>query len=231
MKKLGSFIKNNVIGFILGAIIFGGSALVVAGTVASSDITYTNNNQSNVQGALNDLYSKTNNLPYRFWTDNFSDVSYSEGSVPSTVYTNYNSIRGEYTSQAFIRTSYVNGIPDKHSACLYLGSTNKVFCLDNGFWEVILGSTTQSYENVTAVNSALKIAMEKALGTSSSRTFYYNGSIVLTQFKVNDSNYGQCLVVNDGTVSCTNNFCGYSGNDCELVCTVYPNGEANCKRS
>ena len=58
MKKIGKFIKNNIVGFILGTIIFGSVGAVVAGTVASSNITYTNNNQSNVQGALDELYTR-----------------------------------------------------------------------------------------------------------------------------------------------------------------------------
>ena len=52
--KILNFIKRNIIGFIVGAIVFG-SIGVYAVTVASSDVTYNN---TNVQAAINDLYSR-----------------------------------------------------------------------------------------------------------------------------------------------------------------------------
>ena len=60
MKK---FIKNNlkvVIAFIIGGVIFGGTTLVLA-AIGAGQVTYTNNGQSTVEGALDTLYTRANN--------------------------------------------------------------------------------------------------------------------------------------------------------------------------
>lgn len=62
MKKLKKIIKNNtksLIAFILGLLISGGIAVYAAVVIQSSDVGYTNNGQSTVQGALDDLYIKS----------------------------------------------------------------------------------------------------------------------------------------------------------------------------
>ena len=223
MKKVGKFIRNNVIGFILGAIIFGGSALVVAGTVASSEITYTNNNQSNVQGALNDLYEKANSATkimydgYVYWNDNYSNKKYSSTSAPSTVYPSYSSLLVSGSNKAFIRTIYENGNIIGHDACQYIASSNKIFCIQGNYWKSIIGSTSSSYSNGEAVKTALKTAMEEALGTSIS---CYNGYS-------NAQPYVWCGIN-------TNNLCfafafGYSKcGDGQNECHIYEDGKAKC---
>ena len=63
MSKVGKFLKNNIklfVGIIIGGILFGGATYVIATSIASSNITYTSNGQTTVEGALNDLYSKAN---------------------------------------------------------------------------------------------------------------------------------------------------------------------------
>ena len=64
VSKVTKFMKNRkfifAIGFILGGLILGGTTYVIATSIASSNITYTSNGQSTVQGALNDLYTKSN---------------------------------------------------------------------------------------------------------------------------------------------------------------------------
>ena len=55
--KIINLIKRNLLGFIAGAIIFG-SIGAYALTVASKDVTYNN---TNVESAINDLYSKVSN--------------------------------------------------------------------------------------------------------------------------------------------------------------------------
>ena len=227
MKKLGSFIKSNTklfIGFILGALIFGSIGAVVAGTVASSEITYTNNGQTTVEGAINDLYGKAAKIPvdyYKYWNDNYSDgsyseesESYSEGSVPSTVYASYTSLVSGSADKPFIRTTYVNGSPKKHNACLYLGNINKVFCIEQGFWEVVTGTNTSSTENGERVTTSLKVAMEKALGTSTTSCY-------------TNANFARCYV---GSAYCSAHSGGYV--DCDdgvsLECSVESEGEAKC---
>ena len=59
MKKI---IKNNIkliIGIIIGTVI-SGTAVYAATTIASSNVTYTSNSQSTVQGALDTLYTRAN---------------------------------------------------------------------------------------------------------------------------------------------------------------------------
>ena len=57
MKKI---IKNNLLGFIVGAIIFTGVGVYAASYVAK-DITYNKNGQATVADALDDLYNKSTN--------------------------------------------------------------------------------------------------------------------------------------------------------------------------
>ena len=74
------FIKSNlkvVLAFIIGGIIFSGTTLVLAG-VGANQVTYTNNGQTTVEGALDTLYSKAN------WT--VSDITYKTGYHYETQY-------------------------------------------------------------------------------------------------------------------------------------------------
>ena len=60
MKKL---IKNNVkviVAFILGGLIFGSVGVYAAYSFASSEVSYTENNQTSVKSALDDLYTRAN---------------------------------------------------------------------------------------------------------------------------------------------------------------------------
>lgn len=58
LKKIGKFITGNILGIIIGGIIFGTTGVLAA--IASNAVQYTNNGQSTVEGALNDLYAKAN---------------------------------------------------------------------------------------------------------------------------------------------------------------------------
>lgn len=68
MKK---FIKNNIVGFILGTIIFGGIVGVSAYSIFANDIVYTPSDSTwkksngeditNVKDAIDELYTKANN--------------------------------------------------------------------------------------------------------------------------------------------------------------------------
>ena len=71
-SKLTKFIKNNIklfVGIIIGGILFGGATYVIATEIASSNITYTGNGQSTVEGAINDLYGKANSDS--FWVKKY----------------------------------------------------------------------------------------------------------------------------------------------------------------
>lgn len=68
MKKL--FKKEVIISFIIGVIL--ASSIAVYAAINASDINYTRagTNITSVEGALNDLYSKTNNI------DNYDNKTY-----------------------------------------------------------------------------------------------------------------------------------------------------------
>ena len=70
------FIKNNIIGFILGAVIFG-SIGVYAATVASSVVTYSRSGSSveTVEGALDEIYDNFKSDTYTFTSDQTSSVN------------------------------------------------------------------------------------------------------------------------------------------------------------
>ena len=82
MKK---FIKTNikvVIALVCGLILAGGTATVIAVSIASSNVTYSENSQSTVEGALNDLYTKANT-----WIDSdYVDLMTSKTNSAATVY-------------------------------------------------------------------------------------------------------------------------------------------------
>ena len=64
MKKIKIFLIGNiktVVAFILG-IMISGTTVIAATVIASSQVSYTNNSQETVQGALDDLYTKANNM-------------------------------------------------------------------------------------------------------------------------------------------------------------------------
>ena len=160
MKKTIKSIKNNIVGFIIGTIIFGSIGVVVAGTVASSEITYSNNGQSNVQGALNDLYGKT--VKY-----NGVDIKYKyEYPNNSSSYTSLSTITGApffNKIAVFFRTMYYNGNPKDNGLCAYIIATGKMACIDHMYWASTVGTTTASAANANAVMSALKDEFEGAL--------------------------------------------------------------------
>ena len=62
MKK---FIKNNLIGFIIGGIIFGCISVYATTLIASVDVTYSNSDSTvtTVKGALDELYEISSHCP------------------------------------------------------------------------------------------------------------------------------------------------------------------------
>ena len=65
MKKVKDYIKGNIVGFILGAIIFSVIGVTAATILNGTDIQYTGNkveNASNIQDAIDGLYDEANNM-------------------------------------------------------------------------------------------------------------------------------------------------------------------------
>ena len=228
MKKLGKFIKSNTklfIGFILGALIFGSVGAVVAGTVASSEITYTNNGQTTVEGAINDLYGKADNLSnysnvdINYWDDNWNNNDYASNEVPNRVYTS-----NDMNYMVFIKTIYKDGNPFKHLVCAKPDSSSKMFCLANDYWESIVGSNEETESNGNRVKNSLKEDMEAALGN------------IITSC-TSSATYVQCYIANtelNTNFSCFTSRLGYSGCDYEdggdyPSCYVSSDGTAYCE--
>lgn len=65
MRKVKSFLLENIktiVAFILGIVISGGTVYAATILFSSNQVVYTNNGQSTVQSALNELYTRTNSL-------------------------------------------------------------------------------------------------------------------------------------------------------------------------
>ena len=212
MSKLTKFIKNNIklfVGIIIGGILFGGATYVIATEIASGSVTYTSNGQTTVEGALNDLYQKADVLKkinyYQYWR---STSSQDPGYVPSQVYPSYTSIVTNNTTSTLVRTLYSNGSPTTHGACLYYGTSNKIFCIDQGYW-------TAGGASADSVKTVLQLAMSSALGVSSS-----NISCSST------SSYVYCSVGSAKIYAYTNN--GVRSDDGSKYCNITRSGVASC---
>lgn len=65
MKKILKRIDlKNIVAFVVGGIMFGGITVVVAGQILASQVSYTKNGQSTVDGALDELYVRSS-----IWVD------------------------------------------------------------------------------------------------------------------------------------------------------------------
>ena len=227
MKKL---IKNNIYGFILGAILFGGLGIVVATTILSSSVSYTNNNQTTVDVALDklytirkrfaDKYSINSNgiggkISFVYWNDNFdytNNYTYSEvptGSGLNGTYATKEALKSAYNgwndTPVYVKTTKVDSTITGHSACLWFN--NHEFCLLPNYWDTD-GITTKT---------KLKTDMENALGIiiDDSDCVYDN-----TGARCNAGDF-RCYVASTGDVSCHS----YVN---EKYCHVSTNGTVRC---
>ena len=214
MKKIGKIIKNNLFGFIMGIVLCGGVGIVLA--LTGTDITYTtshNTNVTNVKGALDDLYTKANtwlnpsnmqSVSYKYWNkglnNNTSTGNHYMGSVPT--YATATAPSGSSDS-AWIRTTVdSSGKGIYHEACLYLGSTGKLFCIPRNAWNMGLQN-----------EATLCKAMDQALGTTCTSVNAYSGSVYCYFGSAN------CYAYSDGRVDCRNG---------SSRCRVIGSGYARC---
>ena len=165
MSKLTEFIKNNLkvlVAFIIGGILFGGVTYVVATEISSEYITYTENSQSNVQGALNDLYNKADKWGYKYWGV-YDKTYYSSTSAPSVLYSSYSDVVGSNSSYSLMRSIFVDGTPRYHEVCMYYNS--KIFCIDSDYYANHSSGTSDA--NTNAIN-ALKSDLTEVFGENPS---------------------------------------------------------------
>lgn len=62
MKNIGKIFKENIkviVAFVIGGIVFGGVGVVIAGDILASNVKYTKNSQTTVDGALDTLYTRS----------------------------------------------------------------------------------------------------------------------------------------------------------------------------
>jgi hypothetical protein len=178
IRKIVKIIKDNILGFIIGAILFGGIGTVVATTILSSTVSYTNNDQTTVESALDELYSKASrldswidprglnvdgtggNISFVYWNDDFRDGNYTSNQVPTGT-----GLNGTYNTRAALETAYtdweyapfyikttkVNSTISGHSLCLWYN--NREFCV----------KPSPNGMNYDSVNS-LKVDLENVFG-------------------------------------------------------------------
>ena len=211
MKRI---IKDNIFGFIISAIIFGSIGGVVAVNMSAGDIGYTSNSQTTVSGALDTLYTKTNtwlnpsnmqSVSYKYWNIGLGNTTFTEyyhmGQIPT--YATATAPSGS-SDKAWIRTTVdSSGKGIYHEACLYLGSTGKLFCMPRYAWNMGLQN-----------EATLCKAMDQALGTTHTSVSAYS-SYVHCYF-----GSARCNARSDGYVNC------YDGSS---SCHVIGSGCAFCR--
>ena len=158
---------------------------------------------------INDKNSKNNN-GYNYWDYSYYSLVetpvYNSTSAPLVVYPNYNYIIRKNESSALIRTTYADGNPTKHGACVNTGEPDKLFCLDYGYW-------TQNGSNISSVEEALKSEMETALGTTLPSCDIGSDYVFCGYFGES------CTAFSDNSVECQ----GYYN-----ICSVDNEGNAQC---
>ena len=146
MKKI---IKNNVLGFILGAIIFSGIT-VYATSYLAKDVTYKD---TNVETALNDLYDNLSNIDgtEKYYNSVYSSIRYATNSVTLEV------PKGKYICNATYAASSANTTQSKHEDTISTHSYEIEGC---------------SEKNI--ISSSIKSQFAQAIFQGS----YYNGFIL-----------------------------------------------------
>ena len=238
LKRFLKIIKRNVIPFVIGAVVFGSIGVIIADTISSNNVTYTENNQTTVKGAIDDLYSKASRLDslvdlksinvngtggaitIKYWNNNFAGSSYTfaSNSIPTG-----SGLRGTYDSRAalasayssfastpiYIKTTQINGTTCGHTACLWYNDHE--FCITPNYWTGTIG--TQNATVAENTKNKLKADMETALGTTAS-SCYSSANYAYCYFGL-----FYCNAYFDGHVFC------YSGS---RTCRVLSDGSAFC---
>ena len=227
-------IKSNLLGIIIGGILFGGIG-VLAATIESSTVAYTtssNNNVSTVEDALNDLYGMVNiacyngvcgKVSYRYWNNNFDGSSgdnlFDSTHMPATVYLTRALLEQNYSDFAdepvYIRSILIDGNVVGHESCFWEANNQKEFCLGPGYWGGTLGTT----DATVGANTKIKLQrdMQNALSLESANISCSSSASI-----------ANCYV---GDFSCGAGYSGYV--DCissvtDEYCAVYASGSAYC---
>ena len=220
MKKIKKIIKNNitlVIGIIIGVAITGGMA-VYAASVAASSVTYTSNSQSNVQGALDTLYTRVNakisrdmvcpGCVYRKSTttkydSNASGANGTNNKLTSNEYkTDYKKLNSNYflghviDSNGYILSSYACGIYNGIFFCLRGSGSNQTSLTYKPFYQEAVNRMKKALPSFS-VNTSNYSTLLYLTGSTFNVNAYTNGTVSVT------FNGNNCHANYDGTSGCT----------------------------
>lgn len=225
MKKK---IKENIFGFIVGAILFSGIGTVVATSILSSTVSYTNNNQTTVESALDDLYGKVSEacyngicgkLSFRYWNDAFGDTVYQINEMPTTNYIKRSNLEMKFGTSNFadtpiyIRSILVDGNVVGHQVCFW--NNSKEFCLDRGYWAGTLNTNSGNAGTQTKIK--LQRDMQESFGVTIQDANCYSDTGIVRCY-VGDF---YCRAHSSGNVDCHSNVSNKN-------CYVYGNGTSSC---
>ena len=254
MRKVINWIFKNMFGFILGAIIFTVVGVIAATSFSSSQVTYTGNSQSTVEGALNNLYTRANT-----WIEpDFIDFATLTSPTTKTMLAsskgvciirnnrincfkpnNYN-IEKDNIQQVFsdvscnVDSSYVYCVaPD---FLCYVDSNGNVTCQnqsDNSY----CSANSDGSVDCSPVNEILPID-PNTFQTNTAKTVYASSKGIcikinnkLNCFKVNNYDYEKDhikQVYPNPSVSCASSSNGVHCTASYLACVVQNNGSVSC---
>ena len=231
--KIKKIIKDNILGFIIGAILFSGVGVVLATTTVGDVWFETTKNSSvkNVEDALDDLYARADtyinpetlkyyDFVYKYWNADFDYSPQFLFDSPEDAYTTIAALEttngaGNFANTPiYIRSAFKGNTAIYHEVCSYYATTGKEFCFAPNYWvgdsqDQIDGSTTKA---------KLKADMEAALGITiasgdcNSTTGYANCEV---------GNF-YCTSTSSGYINCQSNvtykFCD-SGDDGSAGCS------------
>lgn len=136
-----NFIRNNIFGFILGALIFGSIGVYAASLYSSSDVTYKN---TTVEAALNELYSIPKGITSNVTLE---EIARTTDTVSNTTITNVNNYKYYFVTNIWYHASVFN--VDNGLNWLSLSATNSTL--------VDLGNSYYQYNNSGAISRSYLI--------------------------------------------------------------------------
>ena len=185
--KIKRIIKNNLLGFVIGAIVFSSIGIVAATTLGPSDYwfeTTKNSNVENVEDALDDLYTLVPDFPitcyngtcgklsYRYWNNSFQ-YTYVDGTpendvgkfdsthMPTTTYVTRALLEQNYGSSNFADNPYyIKSVLIDDNVVGHqacIWYNNKEFCMAPGYWIGTIGSGSEYYSDTAGEQTAIKL--------------------------------------------------------------------------
>ena len=200
--KVWKFIKSNLLGFVIGGIIFGSLSGVIAASLAASEVQYKSN--KTVKDAIDELYKLVLPGPTSYWYDNSGT---------------------EYTFPNYGGTLQTGGTATGHNVYIGQDDTKYYTCINVDGKEACLSQPYTQYIGSEIVNNSLSTEQQNAAKAAIGEVFStvgITGYSCYSNENVADCSLGgfYCDVYNDGAVTCNN--------DEDEYCFVYADGSASC---